>query len=199
LSNADQEPSATGDSNDRAAAEKRARYRKWAFRAVNVWLVFHLASIVIAAGSVSPSSSLVQSAWLVVRPYLQFFYLNHGYHYFAPEPSSSTLVSYTAQLDDGTLVSGRIPNRDIQPRLMYHRHFMLTEFLTFAPSESRDLVYRSYANQLGRRLGVREISLARVTHYLPLREAVLNGARLDDAESYAEEPLGTFQCDSPTP
>jgi hypothetical protein len=46
---------------------------------------------------------------------------------------------------------------------------------------------------------VREVSLARVTHYLPLREAVEEGARLDDAASYAEEPLGTFQCDSRIP
>ena len=109
------------------------------------------------------------------------------------------MIAYSAERDDGSIVSGRIPNRDIHPRLMYHRHFMLTEFLTFAPSESRDLVYRSYANQLGRRLGVPEISLARVTHYLPLREAIENGTRLDDSASYAEEPLGTFPCDRSIP
>ncbi len=189
-----------GDGSDVTAAnDKSARFRRWAFRAVNAWLVFHLAAIVIAPASVSPSSSLAQSAWQVARPYLQFLYLNHGYHYFAPEPAASTLIAYTAQRDDGTIVSGRIPNRDIHPRLMYHRHFMLTEFLTFAPAENRDLVYHAYANQLCHSLGVREISLARVTHYLPLREAVESGAHLDDAASYAEEPLGTFQCDRPTP
>jgi hypothetical protein len=105
-------------------------------------------------------------------------------------------VGFTVRRDDGTVVSGRVPNRDIRPRLMYHRHFMLTEFLSFVPPEQRELLYRSYAGQLCRRYGGREASLARVTHYLPLREAVRDGAPLDDSALYAEEPLGTYQCDS---
>ena len=38
---------------------------------VSLWLVFHVAAIVIAPASVSPSSGLVRSAWALVHPYLQ--------------------------------------------------------------------------------------------------------------------------------
>ncbi len=189
------DPSTDGDTLPEAGSHRQTTTRRWALRAVNVWLVFHLAAIVIAPASVSPSSSLAQGAWEVVRPYLQLLHLNHGYHFFAPEPAASTLVAYTVHRDDGTIISGRIPNRDIHPRLLYHRHFMLTEYLTFAPAEHQELVYRTYAGHLCRRYGGGEVGLARVTHYLPLREAVLNGARLDDPATYAEEPLGTYHLD----
>ena len=63
---------------------------------VNLWLVFHLTAIVIAPASVSPSSELVDSAWELVGPYLQFLYLNHGHHFFAPEPGESTLLAFVA-------------------------------------------------------------------------------------------------------
>ena len=83
--------------------------------AVNLWLVFHLAAIIIAPASVSPSSDLVHSGWEVVRPYLQFLYLNHGYHFFAPEPGESTLLAFVAHRQDGTVVRGRIPTRSTGP------------------------------------------------------------------------------------
>src|SRR4051794_18240080 len=54
------------------------------FILVNLWLVYHLAAVVIAPWSVPPSSRLVQGAWRSVGPYVQLLYLNHGYHYFAP-------------------------------------------------------------------------------------------------------------------
>lgn len=170
-----------------------ATMKRWAFRVLNVWLVFHLFAIVVAPASVSPSSSLVRSGWEACKPYLQLLHLNHGYHFFAPEPAASTLVGYTAYREDGTIVSGRIPDREIYPRLLYHRHFMLTEFLTFAPAEQRELVYRTYAGQLCERFDADRVGLARVTHYLPLAEAVLAGAALDDPDMYAEEPLGMFR------
>ena len=54
--------------------------------ALNTWLVFHVAAIIVAPAAVSPSSELMQSIWGVFQPYLQVLYLNHGYHFFAPEP-----------------------------------------------------------------------------------------------------------------
>ena len=109
-----------------AVASRRIRHRllRWA---VSLWLVFHLAAIIIAPASVSPSSELVRSAWNVFRPYLQFLYLNHGYHFFAPEPSESTLLAFVAERDDGTVVRGRIPNRNdpatpaVSPAFHAHR------------------------------------------------------------------------------
>jgi len=167
------------------------RVVRWA---VSAWLVFHITSITIAAASVSPSSSLVQSLWRVFRPYLEVLYLNHGYHFFAPEPSESTLVSYVAERADGTVVRGRIPSREIKPRLLYHRHFMLTEQMDDGPPELRELWHRSYAQQIGRHFGASRVSLTRQTHYLPTTEMVRNGVRLDDPASYEEQPLGVFRC-----
>ena len=63
-------------------------------------------------------------------------FLNHGYHFFAPEPAPSTLISFEAERADGTKVAGHFPSRKSIPRLLYHRHFMLTEHLHAA--ELRD-------------------------------------------------------------
>ena len=124
---------------------------------VNVWLVFHLAAIIIAPAAVGPSSELVHAAWDCFQPYLELLYLNHGYHFFAPEPEESTLLSYEAERPDGTVVRGRIPDPAIGPRLLYHRYFMLTEHMRNAPDELRDLWHRSYAEQIGRQYGARRV------------------------------------------
>lgn len=163
---------------------------------VNLWLVFHLSAIVIAPASVSPSSELIDSGWEVVRPYLQFLYLNHGHHFFAPEPGESTLLAFVAHREDGTEVRGRIPNFEIRPRLLYHRHFMLTEHMNQAPDELRESWHRSYALHLGREHGTSKVSLTRQTHNLPTMEMVRDGVKLDDPSSYEEQPLGVFRCDA---
>lgn len=159
---------------------------------VSAWLIFHIAAIITAPASVSPSSSLAQRSWELFRPYLQVLYLNHGYHFFAPEPAQSTLVSWTAHLPGGGQVTGRFPHRDIQPRLLYHRHFMLTEFFNFAPDDPERPWYRTYATHLARKHDATHVSLSRVTHYLPTMAMVLEGVPLDNPASYAEQPLGTF-------
>jgi hypothetical protein len=161
---------------------------------VSAWLIFHLVALIIAPASVGPSSELVRSIWFVFHPYLQVLYLNHGYHFFAPEPSESTLLAYVAECDDGTVIHGRIPNFTIKPRLLYHRHFMLTEQMNDAPPELRESWYRSYALHLGQKLGASRVSLTRQRHYLPTMEMVRDGVRLDDPASYQEQPLGVFQC-----
>src|SRR5262249_34613560 len=99
-----------------APGRTRGRLLRWA---VSLWLVFHLSALIIAPASVSPSSDFVRSAWNVFRPYLQVLYLNHGYHFFAPEPSESTLLGFVAERPDGSVIRGRIPNREIKPRLLY--------------------------------------------------------------------------------
>jgi hypothetical protein len=123
--------------------------------------------------------------------------LNHGYHYFAPEPGGSTLVGYVLEMPDGSLQTGRIPNREIRPRLFYHRHFMLTEYLgsdDLAPLLREELV-RAMARELCREHGARRVTLSRVTHNWPTMEFVRAGGTLDDPEHYTEEPLGTFSYD----
>ena len=67
----------------------------------------------------------------IFRPYCDFTFLNHGYAFFAPDPGPSHLVRAHLEFDDGR------PGKDItfpnlkeqRPRLLYHRHFMLSETL----------------------------------------------------------------------
>jgi hypothetical protein len=184
------------------ALKSRVRNARWwlrplGFVLVNIWLVYHLAAIVLAPWSVPPASRLVQNAWRAVRAYDQVLFLNHGYHYFAPEPGNSTLVAYVLEMPDGSLETGRIPNREIRPRLMYHRHFMLTEFLAsddLSPAMRSELV-QAMARELCREHHAVRVTLSRVTHRLPSMEFVRAGGTLDDPESYTEEPLGTFSYD----
>jgi hypothetical protein len=163
-------------------------------RAVSVWLVLHLTSIVIAPASVAPTSELILSGWKILRPYLQVLYLDHGYHFYAPEPGETTLLSFAAERPDGTVVRGRLPDKAVQPRLLYHRYFMLTEHMNQAPEELRQAWYESYARHIGREHGASRVSLTKQTHYFPTMEAVLDGVRLDDPRGYEEQPLGVFQC-----
>ena len=162
---------------------------------ISVWLVFHLAAIIIAPAAVGPSSELVHAAWDFFQPYLEILYLNHGYHFFAPEPEESTLLSYEAERPDGTVIRGRHPRPGLSPRLLYHRYFMLTEHMRDAPEELRDLWHRSYAEQIGREYGASRVSLIQQTHLLPTRERIREGGRLSDPESYEDQPLGDFPCD----
>jgi hypothetical protein len=163
-------------------------------RAVSIWLVLHVTAIVIAPASVAPTSELLLSGWKVFRPYLQVLYLDHGYHFFAPEPGESTLLAFVAERPDGTVVRGRLPDRAVCPRLLYHRYFMLTEHMSQAPEELRQTWYESYARHIGHAYGAGRVSLTKQTHYFPTMEAVLSGVRLDDPRGYEEQPLGVFRC-----
>lgn len=171
----------------------RPRWKRIALAAVNLWLVYHLFAIVAAPASVMPSSRLQRQGWDWVGRYLQVLYLNHGWHYFSPEPGRSTLLSYTLEHADGTTESGRLPNRSIQPRLLYHRYFMLTEFLGNSPPEEQTLWHRAYARQLCRQSGAERVWLSRVYHELPLAERILAGGTMEDPEFFTEEPIGVFE------
>ncbi len=175
-------------------APQEAR-RRLIRRLVSAWLVFHITAIIISPAAVSPSSETIREIWGWFQPYVEFLYLDHGYHFFAPEPAESTLLAYVAHRPDGTDVRGRIPDRTTQPRQLYHRYFMLTEHMKDAPDEVKDLWYASYANHIGWKHGASEVTLIQQTHNLPTMERVRNGGLLTDPESYEEQSLGTFRCD----
>ncbi len=62
--------------------------------------------------------------------YIELAYLHHGYFFFAPNPGPSHLMDITLYDADGSQRHLRLPNHRAQwPRLLYHRHFMLSEFL----------------------------------------------------------------------
>jgi hypothetical protein len=163
--------------------------------AVNLWLVLHVTAIIVAPAMVGPASDLVHDAWGLFQPYLEALYLDHGYHFFAPEPDESHLLAFEAERPDGTTVRGRIPDRSTRPRLLYHRYFMLTEHMAEVDEESRKLWHESYAQHIGREHGATSVRLIQQTHLLPSRERIRDGGRLTDPESYEDEPLGEFPCD----
>ncbi len=176
-----------------STAPQRSRWRRVMFCIVNLWLLIHLTAIITAPATVGPSSQTSRTVWEAVAPYLQGLYLNHGFHYFAPQPGSSNLVSWTVSRKDGTTVSGRFPNFDTKPRLFYHRHFMLSEYLGNASPEDQVIIARGFARNLCREYDAESVSVSTVRHDLPSMERVRAGGKLDDGDLYEEQPLGTYQ------
>ena len=162
---------------------------------VHLWIVFHFASVFIASASVPPATRLAGQAWSCVGGYLQFLYLNHGYHFFSPDPGTSTLIAYEATLPNGDVIWDRIPNRQIWPRLNYHRHFMLTEHMVStvgARPELEDLLVETYAREIARQTGADRIFLYEVEHELSWPSQVLAGRHLDDPVTYINFPLAEY-------
>jgi hypothetical protein len=166
--------------------------RRWLRRAVSIWLIFHVFAIISAPAAVAPASELARDACRFFQPYLGALYLDHGYHFFAPEPDESTLLAYVAERKSGTTVRGRIPDRTTQPRLLYHRYFMLTEHMNDATEDVERLWHESYAEHIAREHGASRVALIQQTHKLPTMKRVRDGGRLDDPESYDERELGVF-------
>ena len=164
---------------------------KWV---VNLWIILHFTAVVAAAGSVGPTSGLVLAIWQRFRPYLQALYLNQGYNFFAPEPVPSTLLEFEVEKADGTVERGRIDDRSLQPRLLYHRHLLLTEHLGIAPVDLQENWYNSYAQHLCHKYRGARIRRKRLTHYPSPMDFVRSGTSLDDRRSYNETDFGVFSC-----
>ncbi len=160
-------------------------------------LAYHLVSLTIGPAAVRPSSVVQQATFGASERYLNALYLNHGYHFFAPEPGPSTLLKYEGARADGSRVAGVIPDAENHfPRLLYHRHFMLTERL--AGPVGRDRRYHAaLARGLGIETGAEELSLTVLTHRLPDVREVRAGFGLDDPATYTERPLGRFDARPP--
>lgn len=179
-----------------SAPKHRNRFfRKLGYVCLNVVLILHVIAIISAPLTVGPSSSTSQRIWDVMSPYLQTLYLNHGFHYFAPEPGSSNLVSWTVTRPDGSTVSGQFPNFDITPRLLYHRHFMLSEVLGNSEPERQPEIVRGFARNLLREHGGQSVSLSTIRHELSSMPRIRAGGRLTDADLYTEQPLGSFTAE----
>ena len=75
----------------------------------------------------APDAQIVRGG---LAPYIDLAYLHHGYFFFAPNPGPSHLMDIRLIDEDGSTRHLRLPNHRAQwPRLLYHRHFMLSEFL----------------------------------------------------------------------
>lgn len=167
-------------------------FRKIGYLGLNLLLLLHLVAIISAPLTIGPSSATSRRIWDFFSPYLQTLYLNHGFHYFAPEPGSSNLVSWTVTRDDGSTLSGRFPNFDITPRLLYHRHFMLSEVLGNSDPQLQPAIARGFARNLLREHNAKQVSLSTIRHELSSMVRVRVGGQLTDPDLYTEQPLGSF-------
>ncbi len=168
----------------------------WTRRLATVAIVLHLLAVIVPPLSVAPASMLARDAFLVLRPYIDLVYLDHGYRFFAPEPGPSHLIRYELEMADGTSQEGVLPNLDEHwPRLLYHRHFMLTEFVNnlsgMRPEVERAYV-RSYARHLMYKSGATRVRLYLRRHQIPEPQQILEGMSPTDPRFYEERVLGTF-------
>lgn len=130
--------------------------------------------------------------WLF-RHYLNLFYLNHGYEFFAPDPNGSHLIRYQIRDSGGQEVaSGEFPNLDEQwPRLYYHRHMMLAA----QTGDMGETSGRHYAQHLLAKYGGHSITTQLVFHRLLSPQEVLDGTPLDAPHTY--QVLATLQETAP--
>ncbi len=169
---------------------------------VSILLMLHLTALIAAPMAVAPSSVLSARCWRLFQPYLEGAFLNHGYHFFAPEPGPSHLIRYELRMADGTVHEGVFPNLDEQkPRLLYHRHFMLTEFMNNMIESGADEqivteLTKSYADHLLDNHNAESVTLFLRRHFIPTPDQVRDGMRLTDLSLFAERPLGTYERSS---
>jgi hypothetical protein len=116
----------------------------WGLRLVaSLAILWHLVGVMVAPLSTpprfdGPTSVIGAKLREAYVPYITALYLNHAYKFFAPNPGNSHLLRYDLHFADGTKQVNRddqlLPDRFRHwPRLLYHRHFMITEFLNVPP------------------------------------------------------------------
>jgi hypothetical protein len=164
---------------------------------INLWVVLHFTAILAAAGTIGQASGYAMAVWQVFRPYLEVLFLNHGFNFYAPEPSATMMITFEAERPDGSITTGQIPDPALWPRLLYQRNLLLTEHIGLVPMDNRDPWYRSYAQHLCRKLGARKVHLTLVKHDPMPMEMFRNGGHLDDPITYFKLDLGDFSCDEP--
>ena len=178
-------------------------------------IAWHVTAVFIGPWSLDRSAL---SAWLlpVYQPYLRAVNLDHGYRFFAPEPGPAHLVRYEITGLDGVKLTGEFPNlREHQPRLLYHRHFMLSEFLNRLESDipnfpndyqptsqevavrngrlaMRNRLVESFARHLLQEHQGKSVHLYLRRHLIPMPGLVAAGIPLSDPRFFEELDLGEY-------
>ena len=114
-------------------------------------ILFHLLAVALPPLAFQTSSLDGQSPLMsiLIRPfagYGQFLHIDRGYAFFAPDPGPSHLFQAAMAQPDGSIVEQTYPDREQHwPRLLYHRHFMLAEFLneTYWPPGPPDEMFEA--------------------------------------------------------
>ena len=134
---ADQQQPDSDSSDDLEQSEIQRRPLTLAARtALTLAIIVHLLAVALpplafqASGPLGSSPS-VGMLLRSVEPYSQFTYMNRGYAFFAPDPGPSHLIQAAIFEPSGSRTEVMFPDLKAQwPRLLYHRHFMLAEYLT---------------------------------------------------------------------
>ncbi|RCS41286.1 hypothetical protein DTL42_22225 [Bremerella cremea] len=188
-------------------------------RLVSVLLLIHLTALFVGpCASPPPSSIWARQAEAVLEPYLNATFLkDHGYRFFAPNPGPSHLIRYELlDEDDQEIGEGTFPNlQEHWPRLLYHRHFMISESLFNManisdqppPKEAPPAVHadyqsavnlrNAYLDSISRHLArlhpeAAKIRIVMMQHAIPLPEDVAKGRPLSDPSLYEEVVLGVY-------
>jgi len=169
--------------------------KPWLRRVVSLLLALHLLGIFLAPLASRPEptsvSALCESLMRWYQPYLDTAYLNHGYGFFSPDPGSSLLIRYEVELPDGGLQQGVLPDRNEHwPRLLYHRHFMLS-----SQSAMMQGLPEGFARHLLYKYQGRRVKLELVEHVPASPENVLNKRELTDAASYIVRNEATLDAE----
>jgi hypothetical protein len=168
---------------------------------ISLLVVLHLFAVFLGPWAMQPASDLAVESARVLQPYLDVLSLANGYRFFAPEPGPSHLVRYEVTLADGTLKTGEFPDRQVhRPRLLYHRYFMLSEFINTlgnpdAPGARAEAFAKGYARHLADEYDARSVRLFLRRHYVPRSGEVRQGMRLSDKALYDERPLAVYTRD----
>lgn len=178
-------------------------WKPWARALASIGIVLQLLAVLaeplrfFSFGTTRGSSPAADPVRVALAPYVEFAFLNHGYFFFAPEPGPSHLIQADLHFLDGSTRQVRYPDKAAQrPRLLYHRHFMLSEFLnqlhappvdpqlvkTLPGPEAQawtanrlryEMVRDSMQRHLVTRFGAQSVAIQRVRHILPGSDAVL--------------------------
>lgn len=180
----------------------------------SVIVALHVAAVILPPLSFQARgplgvSPVVQTAITPFEKYGQSLYIDRGYAFFAPDPGPSHLIQAAITGTDGNRTEELYPDLDNQwPRLLYHRHFMLAEYLEEIyqpPGPPRELaeldpeaaeywvrsraryehVRQSVINHLKERHGGQDVAIRRIEHLIPdLTLFVEEPIALDDPQLY---------------
>jgi len=169
---------------------------------LSVLLLIHVTAVFVGPWAMPPQGSMLAATFArALQPYLQATSLDNGYRFFAPEPGPSHLLRYQVELPDGSILEDTFPDRNKQqPRLLYHRYFMMSEFLNSmyeneGAKDLREAYARSYARHLARTYGAKQVTLYLRHHSLPSPKDIQDGMALDDPSLYKEVTFGPYAGD----
>lgn len=101
-------------------------------RAIATVLILFYLFVVVIGPLANPIASKHFSGPIAERlaPLHRILFLGHGYRFFGPDPGPTHRLVFRGVRSDGSKFEGFFPDRQTQqPRLIYHRWFMLSETL----------------------------------------------------------------------